>query len=145
MRFSVSIGIALFVSAAAYGEFTPSKATVSDSAGATSNVLLTRLGAIQQFSSGSMSPNQRDLDGESTVQDNTIFYSALTLSTSSDPLAAPSDTDKGLGLTEPGDSGVVTGGMQQAGQTPGPAPTTPSPASSTLALLGMAAIMIRRR
>jgi uncharacterized protein (TIGR03382 family) len=150
MRIVAYFGATLFVSACVYGEAMPSSATVPGSAGSTAGVLLARLAGVHPFSSGSSSPTQRDLLADSTaVQDNTIYYSALDLSTSLDPLDTSVSTNKELGFTQPGDVDVVTGGstsgIQQTGVTTSGTTTTPSPASATLALLGMAAVMIRRR
>jgi len=149
MRVVIISGAILFASVAAHAESMPATATAPGSANSVSNVLLARLAGIQPFSTGSSSPTQRDLGAESTaVQDNTIYYSDLSLSTSTALIDTSVSTENDLGFTDPGGVDVVSGGstsIQQNSLQAGAVPTTPSPASASLALLGLAAIIVRRR
>ncbi len=150
MRF-VSAIVVIGLATSAQADWIQPSASVSTSASSTASVLLSRLGGVPAFTSGSASPTQRNLVAESSMSQsgsNTIYYASLKLTLPVLP-PLPGVTEGDLGdFTDPGDSGVVTGGGGGGSATGGREDlpvVVPSPAAGALALVGLAMISPRRR
>jgi MYXO-CTERM domain-containing protein len=124
------------------GEYTPVDPALPAAAGATSSILLARMGGIAPFSTGSASPQQRNLSAESQsvqTESNMIYYATFSLT----PIMPTHDN----GLGDTGDTGAVTGGGGNGSAIGGEEPlvSVPSPGAAALALIGLGALPRRQR
>lgn len=107
----------------------------------TSSALNSRLEGVRRFSTGSNSPNQRDVLAESNLvsgERGMIYYSSLTLDTNPISIENMADNEPN-GLTDPGNVDVVTGGMvgPASGTQAAATAHAPSPGAASLALIGV--------
>lgn len=127
--------------------------SVGNAGAGAAGALLARMGSTPRFSSGAISPFQRNLVGEGDAargQADVIYYSSLTLGPlPSTTIVTPLSTTPGISdFAQPGDSGVVTG---DAVAGPGSISVktvttdpTPAPDSTVLAWIGLGTFLIWR-